>query len=538
MFSARSTDKLRIKVSMREGSLLLPVPAPLLGENIGRLCEFVGRRFEAVGVQPGELRIAELRTDDGFLLSTADAIVDALRDGDRLVAVDYASWARKEADLCQDTKLQIKRPDAIDDTNKAIYIGLNTRGAVFAQFVSDKTDRLELYDLEALRHFAKDGRILCAETGSSDAASSWKADVHFIVENGIVTGIEASVKSRSDPRPAIKRVSINVGRTVTFGDVEDVQDPADDYDPSTYTLPEQVVVGPQLVSDAVATPETIKIDNACAPNPVLQIRQTNAIEPDQSWERNGAYWNSLNMSFAILNKSEKVVLVSRVMVDYKAKDNEWKSLETLIGSRRGFYNYSWEHNGTTFRVEPMSSLDVAIQGRFEVRAPQFDRERRVHNSMPQPLELRITFEDSGDNKYVVNLQQINGQLDLVTRQKRDQYHGRVSVFWAQCDDTEWQARSSAQVFIPEDQTYLEVHTRSNQSTYLYPAALKKLAYQAVKEGTTEAEVTDLHYNEKCFDTHVYALVDPANTRVYALKFQLKSTTSSTTDYFLIPKLVA
>ena len=44
----------------------------------------------------GELRVAELQTSDGYLIHPKDYISDVLTDGERIVALDYDEYIKKQ----------------------------------------------------------------------------------------------------------------------------------------------------------------------------------------------------------------------------------------------------------------------------------------------------------------------------------------------------------------------------------------------------------------------------------------------------------
>jgi hypothetical protein len=74
--------------------------------------------------------------------------------------------------------------------------------------------------------------------------------------------------------------------------------------------------------------------------------------------------------------------------------NNWVAAkDTVIGYKAGFYDYRWNWNVTNFSVEKHSVEKVAILCSIPIKAPQVDRLRRAHKSLPFPLKIRTTFED-------------------------------------------------------------------------------------------------------------------------------------------------
>lgn len=49
-----------------------------------------------MGIKPGELRLAELRTSDGYIFSSHDIIRDVISDGETLTAVEFSDWVTSQ----------------------------------------------------------------------------------------------------------------------------------------------------------------------------------------------------------------------------------------------------------------------------------------------------------------------------------------------------------------------------------------------------------------------------------------------------------
>ena len=74
------------------------------------------------------------------------------------------------------------------------------------------------------------------------------------------------------------------------------------------------------------------------------------------------------------------------------------------------------------------------------------------------------------------------------------------------------------------------------SKYVYLSDMRKWAYPAIKEGKSEVLIEDIKYSSGTKKMECYGLIDSALAQVYALRFELSTSTSSTTDYFLLPHL--
>lgn len=85
---------------------------------------------------------------------------------------------------------------------------------------------------------------------------------------------------------------------------------------------------------------------------------------------------------------------------------------------------------------------------------------------------------------------------------------------------------------------VELHSNdNNKSKYLDVDELKKIAFLATRANQEEWPLNEVEWKHSLVPVtvQVFALVDLKNQRTYALKFALKTTTSSVTEYLLIPK---
>ena len=88
------SQRMRVKVRLGTVGLVIPVPKPT--EKVEDLISLIGLRFESHGIKPGELRIAQLSTSEGYIINRNDVIKDAVADGECLIATDYSDWVKEE----------------------------------------------------------------------------------------------------------------------------------------------------------------------------------------------------------------------------------------------------------------------------------------------------------------------------------------------------------------------------------------------------------------------------------------------------------
>jgi len=191
----------------------------------------------------------------------------------------------------------------------------------------------------------------------------------------------------------------------------------------------------------------------------------------------------------------------------------------------------------------MEQSNIAVGSFIPMNVPQVDRMRRSHKSLPTPMNIRITFEDSNQKKSIVDVSYVNPPLDLITKEKRltksnaSTIKGATHDFFIMCDDVELETRILCEAFINQKEKRVEIAGLDyNKSIWLNQMKQKELVFQAVQEKKEEIELTRVTWNHEAgMSIRAYLLVDLKNSRGYAVKFVLKTTTGGVTDYFLLPK---
>jgi hypothetical protein len=225
------------------------------------------------------------------------------------------------------------------------------------------------------------------------------------------------------------------------------------------------------------------------------------------------------------------------------KGDAWETVKLLRGSRRGFWNYSWETAPRDSQaIAPKLPIKMALAVVLPVVAPQMTRRRALHPSLPNPLEIKFTVGnvDGGTTSIVIPAKSTIASLDLNTREKEiaNNGGGKTILGWAQCDDTEAVGRINAAIFFQARDGYenqWEIRqSLTNSYQTLTATELKKIGFKAAAEGKAESKLdsSSVTCNPGC-SLNTYALVDVPRRRVYGIRFHLKTSTSESTASFLI-----
>jgi len=344
-----------------------------------------------------------------------------------------------------------------------------------------------------------------------------------------------SVKTSSERKATIKSIAIKVDKRIEKeGTIQNIQIPEDDGDLESYVLPESSKCGPTLSIPNVLPEKAPFADiksNGIFPLDIVQVFD---VEVDQTSEVNGCFLNNFFCTFRLTNKSEKIIMITKVTSEYQNFDGSWKIMESSLCYRRGFRDYAHQ-DGESFTVQPFSQIDLSTKSKISICAAQYCRQRRAHKSLPQPFFIRTTFFDVNNNEQSIILKQVNSPLDAVKKEER-LGKDRKLLFWTECDDVDMECRIFAEVFLPNSGTHLEVATQTSSTFYITTSNLRKYAYLACCAQKEEIEIEDLQMDSNHCIAKVYAVVDLKSGRTFALKFYLQTTTSSVLEYFRIPKL--
>eukprot|EP01119_Soliformovum_irregulare_P021102 TRINITY_DN6965_c0_g1_i1.p1 TRINITY_DN6965_c0_g1~~TRINITY_DN6965_c0_g1_i1.p1 ORF type:complete len:570 (+),score=138.61 TRINITY_DN6965_c0_g1_i1:26-1711(+) len=533
----------RVKAWLGDVGLVVPIKDP--NEKVQELLKEIALRFEGYGIKTGSLRLAEVRTRDGCLLNVHDVIGDVLESGEAIEVVDFDDWVAAQENLCQQPIVTISRDDYSDPEAepKFITLGLHEHNKLYVKFCTGyirgskkKTLGLELFDAEALKNFAKEGKLLLGSKTGDDG--KWKIEAHFIVKGHDVEAVELSVQSATDPHPVIKRVNIKVGRTISIGDVTTIQEDGSDFDPKEYAskVPKDVSKGPTLPGpNANAT--AVSNDNTSTGDSPLQITQKGALYADSTPMRDGVWHNAIFARMRLLNNGNEVLAVVKATPEWKDAQGKWNAAPLRKGGRGGTYYFRSETEYSQ-KFGPKDSDDIEIAIGIPMNLPQWDYGvRKAHRSLPQPLHIRWTFEDSNGGKSTIEMQYVSEPVDMVTRQSREKYQGRPLAFFETVDDESFETRFYSEVLEKLDEGYISIVIGENSGTnkYLYPSEIKQLAYQAKMQNKSEIAIPGLTWEKQGCSINVLGLVDVEKARMYALKFDMKSTTSSKEAHYLLPR---
>eukprot|EP00002_Diphylleia_rotans_P035860 TRINITY_DN7861_c0_g1_i3.p1 TRINITY_DN7861_c0_g1~~TRINITY_DN7861_c0_g1_i3.p1 ORF type:complete len:302 (-),score=57.27 TRINITY_DN7861_c0_g1_i3:313-1218(-) len=226
-------------------------------------------------------------------------------------------------------------------------------------------------------------------------------------------------------------------------------------------------------------------------------------------------------------------------------EGNWVSGEVSLGCHYGRGRYDW-YNEKVLKLEKASSTHFAVRIPVKCKGTpgsDYCRRARAHQSLPQPMKLKINFEDVTKKTIEVVVEHVNQKIDFIY----DKAYYEKSMdctldAYVFCDDTEALSRVFMMFYRKEKNLCIRHAGYSGDGvtyTYEYGAEdLRKLVFQATRENTTELSVDDLDAwstsEEK--GIKVTALVDLSQGFLYAFKVFVKTATGTTTEWLHVPNL--
>jgi len=283
-------------------------------------------------------------------------------------------------------------------------------------------------------------------------------------------------------------------------------------------------------------------DNKSTGNCAIEMRQKDEPQADQSWyeEKTGTFEQLVYISLSLLNKTDKPVAVTKVSLEYQDKTGNWVPCDSIsLGHRQRPWYYNWgQIDPKGFNVGENITTDMAVRAGIKVKALNFDKLRRIHHSLPDPISIKIWLEDGSGGKTSIVVEYKSGPLELIDEKSKRKDTGKEDLQFLYCDDVDAEARIWAAIVKEEDSRWGTIvqysNWQGNGGKYFYASDFKKILYKATKENKSEFEVEECKIDDKklhCGIT-VTALVDLKEHYVYGLKFDLFTSSSSTTEYYL------
>eukprot|EP01090_Pellita_catalonica_P001426 TRINITY_DN11153_c0_g1_i1.p1 TRINITY_DN11153_c0_g1~~TRINITY_DN11153_c0_g1_i1.p1 ORF type:complete len:580 (-),score=108.83 TRINITY_DN11153_c0_g1_i1:55-1689(-) len=537
----------------------------------------MNRRFQTF-LGDSTIRVKELTTGGGFLINSNDTIKDVISDGDVLKASDYNEWIQTQVSHLS-SWYKTSRTDFADKKN-VIYVevGRHKHNKFYVKMGENQgISRLELFTVSDLHSFGKGGKPLIAREQTKNKAKGIDryVEASFIVEKGVVKGVELIIKATSDVRTQIEHFALEENYLLDDNldekcRIPKVLQPADPQPPKgvTYQIGAAKVTGKSL-ENFVAKGLGIENDNPYEPAAGVDLSANkgegdfvgiDVEQKDLSQIDRGRYdadtksfYQYFYSNISLINKDqENKIMIGKVESEwYDEKAKVWKKSDSIsLGSKSRAWYYSWERYDADggWNIPPADVMQLAIRTGIEVKARQFDALRLIHPSLPNPIKLRFTLFDIDKTKsksIVVVVKDVK-KIEVETtatrlKGKAEDFVEKTGYRFFSADDVEAGGRLWGEFYSEESGSWGTVikfasNVRS-KSKYFYADDIRQYLYTALKDSQEKILIEDLSSSEADAvgrQMTVHALVDLKNKYAYAFEVALITAEGSTTARYAIP----
>jgi len=459
----------RVKVTYGEEKLIIPLGNT--ADPVDRLLLDISQRFSARIAE--DVTFVEVRTIDGFLINSKDIISDVIQTNEILEVVDYKVWAKSQEKLLEKTWGSITRPDFAGESYKSLQVGYHKHNKIYATCSQgNQIIHIAVYDIITLRKIQTALKYQFFNFYGIDSKSylPWNASVDLVVDikEKKTCFLELQIKSGTDHQPLIKRIElIDDGFKISAGSPQLVQKPFLE-NKKTYILPPPIIQGSTLdeliAKDKERNAEIKGFEgNKSEGDSLLQIEQIEKVFPNETFSKNNTFYNQLMVNVRVENNSNDQIYITKISSQYSTNEKWIDSDYTLIGSKNGFYSYSFQAAPYNIPIPSKNSKIICLRAEIAIsNFPQIDQRRRVHQSLQYPLPLVFTLTDNQNKTTKLTvLCYDNDPIEVMTQQKKETEEKKPFDWWLQCDDTSCLNRKWLGIRIQDEKLYCVTQGTSN-----------------------------------------------------------------------------
>jgi hypothetical protein len=492
--------------------------------------------------------ITEVHTADGFLVSPKEKVFEVFNDNDVIICKDMKYFKELHYNFIETDNLwlEVTRDDFKDNTAKWAQVGGHKHGKMFVRLGHGNfVDKLFVFSKHDLLDRLEGKQPLGIGSVVED---SWSIDATFVQEPDNKLSVALTVKTGSHPKPWCDKVFIKVpieGYKIQSGDQvvhvsgDDNEGDEDDFE-AVYKIPE-----PKRTGNDIYEPTGLQVttysDEGDSPLSIVRQPEKKVEANQQYYATDGKFKNYFTVpELTISNKSGDTLSVVSTTMEYEDSDKSWKPCtEVAIGtSYNGYYGreYQWFENGTSFNMEKNETINLSVSGAVTVTgtpgSTNFLR-ARAHQSLPQPLKLRVTMTDINGKQKSIVVEQLNRSLDLYTKDSvKSSWSLEKDIdYFVYCDNTDTLDRTFVALY-RANENELTIRLSSGYYYTWDKKTIKSYAYSAKEKNVSELELPDMSSDS----IKLSLLVDLERTHGYALRIQLQTGTGSVDETVLLPPL--
>ncbi|CAM2715399.1 unnamed protein product [Rotaria socialis] len=521
------------------------------------------------------VKIIQLMTDDGYLLSNDDSCLGLLKDNDRLICYDMNKFIEDNyltLDL-ENLWLEIKQHDASDNFEKSIQVGLNNLGKLFIRIYGTSTIRgLYMFSIYELIKIAnrKEQNNSIARLNDKNWFIEAKWEYDSISEASLFLLCNFKIGSNEhiwsnklhllldEPRMCIER-----GEIICLSDQKTQDDNLSDQQLEhlkelTSKIQLTKRIGPEIDIDRDRNKTITKHD--CEGDSLVRMAygSTNTVTSYQDLRvsDDGTFLQHfvithINFSKKLTDASDvllqehlastdKPISVVKLTVFYHADNGSWYECEDIDIAPITLRNQEpmWLAD-SLINIEPDKLVSFVIKGYLRVKGkPGRDNatRKRIHKNLSQPFQLKIVITDNFHKQCSLIVEQLNKPLEYDTSESFVKYNQSsinnllAFVYADDCNDDE---RVFMAIYIDKEHQ-LVIKSGHSYSITLGRKNIRTMEFEAKQNQTTEVSFDSIYYQYDKQEKKATALFDSEYFIFYAIRLEISTSTSTTEETVLLP----
>ncbi|CAF0941746.1 unnamed protein product [Adineta steineri] len=547
-----------------------------IGELIRKLQDYINKHFSHFNI-----RLVQLMTHDGFILSKSDLYSSVLKDNDHIICIDMRRFIDEYFICFEDSTLWLERKqyDATNNKEKFIRIGLNNVSELFIRlFGTVNVSGLYIFGIYELIKIANEksaDKLITRLDGTMDSDQSTSADWFleckweydttsntnlFIVCSFKIASSDEIWSSRlqlilDDSHMRIEKGEIthlagdtNDGKTLTDKQKERLKELAAQIPPPKRTGPEIKII-----------PQNLKITkHECEGESSVRMAYGNTTSVTTNQESSAISGTLLQQVYItpvifskkstilpeILNQKrsqpvDKPISITNLALFYQMHDGGWHECQDVAIAPLSEFNEDpkWLSH-LIINIQPDKLVSFIIKGNILVKGEcgrSYATRERMHRSLPQPLKLKIVVTDSFNKQCSLIVEQLNQPLELPTiesfKQNAIGYQDLFNFVYA--DDCDSDERLYIWMGLGKNKT-LTIRNSNFNSSSLERKTLLAMEFNAKKNKITESELPSVSEKNDPDEIKATILYDPLTYISYAIRFEISTKTSKAEETVLIP----
>lgn len=238
--------------------------------------------------------------------------------------------------------------------------------------------------------------------------------------------------------------------------------------------------------------------------------------------------------------NDRPISVTNITVLYHSDDGAWYECEDIAIAPIALRNEEprWLAD-PIITIESDKIISFVIKGSIHVKGqPGKDNiaRKRMHNSLPQPFQLKIVLTDNYNKQGSLIVEQLNKPLKFDTAESFLNYNQSSIndlLAFVYADDCENIERIFMAIYLNKDD-HLVIRSGHTYSIELERKHIRTMEFNAKQSQIAELVLDSIYYKSDTQEKKVIALFDSQTYMLYAIRLELVTNTSKAEETVFLP----